>query len=137
MKKINFNQLFLNSISQSKRNNSYRYLKKLNKLDNKIKYKNKLLLNFSSNDYLGLSQNKIIKNETIKIINKYGIGSGSSRLVSGNYDFHEETESFLAKKKKSESCLIFSTGYLANYYILSTIFNSKFSKENLLFFQIN
>ena len=98
MKKINFNQLFLNSISQSKRNNSYRYLKKLNKLDNKIKYKNKLLLNFSSNDHLGLSQNKIIKNETIKIINKYGIGSGSSRLVSGNYDFHEETESFLAKK---------------------------------------
>ena len=97
MKKINFNQLFLNSISQSKRNNSYRYLKKLNKLDNKIKYKNKLLLNFSSNDYLGLSQNKIIKNETIKIINKYGIGCGSSRLVSGNYDFHEETESFLAK----------------------------------------
>ena len=129
MKKINFNQLFLNSISQSKRNNSYRYLKKLNKLDNKIKYKNKLLLNFSSNDYLGLSQNKIIKNETIKIINKYGIGSGSSRLVSGNYDFHEETESFLAKKKKSESCLIFSTGYLANYSILSTIFNSKIFKR--------
>ena len=60
------------------------------------------MLNFSSNDYLGLSENRYLKNQTIKMIKKYGIGSGSSRLVSGNYDLHEETESILAKKKKSE-----------------------------------
>ena len=90
MKKINFNQFFFNSVSELKKKNLDRSLKLLPKIDPiKVKYKQKTLLNFSSNDYLGLSQNKTIKNDTIKIIKKYGSGSGSSRLVSGNFDFHE------------------------------------------------
>jgi len=92
------------------------------------------LLNFSSNDYLGLSQNNIIKRDTIKIIKKYGIGSGSSRLVSGNFDFHEKIESDLAKKKKSEAVIIFSTGYLANYSILSSILSSNIFKKSPIVF---
>ena len=135
MKKINFNQFFFNSISELKRKNLDRSLKLLTKIDPiKVKYKQKTLLNFSSNDYLGLSQNKTIKNDTIKIIKKYGIGSGSSRLVSGNFDFHEKTEKELAKKKKSEAAIIFSTGYLANYSILSSIFNSNIFKKNPIVF---
>ena len=135
MKKINYDQFFFNSLNELKKKGLDRYLKTLIKIDPiKVKYKNRVLLNFSSNDYLGLSQSNIIKRDAIKIIKKYGIGSGSSRLVSGNFDFHEKIESDLAKKKKSEVALIFSTGYLANYSILSTIFSSNIFKKNPIVF---
>ncbi len=135
MKKINFDQLFFNSILELKKKSLDRHLRLLTKIDTvKIKYKRKTLLNFSSNDYLGLSQNNTIKNDTIKIIKKYGIGSGSSRLVSGNFDFHEKIECELAKKKKSETTIIFSTGYLANYSILSSILSSNIFKKNPIVF---
>ena len=135
MKKINYDQFFFNSLNELKIKGLDRYLKTLIKIDPiKVKYKNRVLLNFSSNDYLGLSQNNIIKRDTIKIIKKYGIGSGSSRLVSGNFDFHEKIESDLAKKKKSEVAIIFSTGYLANYSILSTIFSSNIFKKSPIVF---
>ena len=135
MKKINYDQFFFNSLNELKIKGLDRHLKTLIKIDPiKIKYRNRVLLNFSSNDYLGLSQNNIIKRDTIKIIKKYGIGSGSSRLVSGNFDFHEKIENDLAKKKKSEAAIIFSTGYLANYSILSTIFSSNIFKKNPIVF---
>ena len=135
MKKINYDQFFFNSVNELKIKGLDRYLKTLIKIDPiKVKYKNRVLLNFSSNDYLGLSQNNIIKHDTIKIIKKYGIGSGSSRLVSGNFDFHEKIESNLAKKKKSEAAIIFSTGYLANYSILSSILSSNIFKKSPIVF---
>ena len=135
MKKINYDQFFFNSLNELKIKGLDRYLKTLIKIDPiKIKYQNRVLLNFSSNDYLGLSQNNIIKRDTIKIIKKYGIGSGSSRLVTGNFDFHEKIENDLAKKKKSEAAIIFSTGYLANYSILSSILSSNIFKKNPIVF---
>ena len=75
-----------------------------------------------------------MKNDTIRVIKKHGIGSGSSRLVSGNFDFHEKIESLLAKKKRSQSSIIFSTGYLANYSVLSSILSSDvFTKTPIVF----
>ena len=131
MKKSIFDQLFFNEYRESKKKGLDRKLKTLTKISQiKIRYNNKVLLNFSSNDYLGLSENRYLKNQTIKMIKQYGIGSGSSRLVSGNYDLHEETESILAKKKNSEDSLIFSTGYLVNYSVLSSIFNSDIFKKS-------
>ena len=135
MKKINYDQFFFNSLNELKIKGLDRYLKTLIKIDPiKIKYQNRVLLNFSSNDYLGLTQNNIIKRDTIKIIKKHGIGSGSSRLVSGNFDFHEKIEKDLAKKKKSDAAIIFSTGYLANYSILSSIFSSNIYKNSPIVF---
>ena len=100
----------------------------------RVEINNCEMVNFSSNDYLGLSQNKIMKNDTIRVIKKHGIGSGSSRLVSGNFDFHEKIESLLAKKKRSQSSIIFSTGYLANYSVLSSILSSDvFTKTPIVF----
>ena len=135
MKKINYDQFFFNSLNELKIKGLDRYLKTLIKIDPiKVKYRNRVLLNFSSNDYLGLSQNNIIKRYTIKIIKKYGIGSGSLRLVVGNFDFHEKIENDLAKKKKSEAAIIFSTGYLANYSILSSILSSNIFKKSPIVF---
>ena len=135
MKKFNFDQIFLRSILELRKKNLDRSLKSLKKISSiKVKYKDKILINFSSNDYLGLSQNKIMKNDTIRVIKKHGIGSGSSRLVSGNFDFHEKIESLLAKKKRSQSSIIFSTGYLANYSVLSSILSSDvFTKTPIVF----
>ena len=135
MKKLNFDKIFLRSILELRKKNLDRSLKSLKKISSiKVKYKDKILINFSSNDYLGLSQNKIMKNDTIRVIKKHGIGSGSSRLVSGNFDFHEKIESLLAKKKRSQSSIIFSTGYLANYSVLSSILSSDvFTKTPIVF----
>ncbi len=134
MKKINFNNLFFNSVLELKKNNLYRNLRSIERGNfTKIKYNGNNLLNFSSNDYLGLSQNNFIKNNTIKIIKKYGIGSGSSRLVSGNFDLHENIEKIIARKKNTESALVFSTGYLVNYSVLSTILNSGIFKNPIVF----
>ena len=49
--------------------------------------KNKRILNFSTNDYLNLSNHPYVKEKAIKATEKYGAGSGSSRLVSGTLQF--------------------------------------------------
>ena len=64
---------------------------------------NKSLISFSCNDYLGLSQNTEVIEAGIKAIKKYGVGSGASRLVSGNNFLYEKLEYLLASFKNSEA----------------------------------
>lgn len=74
-------------------------------------------IDFSSNDYLGFSQAKIIFNETHEfLINNKIIQNGAtgSRLLSGNHKLYQETEDFIAKFHHSETALIFNSGYDAN-----------------------
>jgi 8-amino-7-oxononanoate synthase len=52
---------------------------------------------------------------------RYGVGTGASRLICGHMDVHEELEAALARMKGAESCLTFSSGYLANLGILATL----------------
>jgi 8-amino-7-oxononanoate synthase len=69
------------------------------------------LLNFSANDYLGLANHPALKEAAIRAIEKYGVGSGSSRLVCGSLAPFHELEEALAEFKKTEAALVFSTGY--------------------------
>src|SRR2546428_10314458 len=71
------------------------------------------LLNFSSNDYLGLANDPVLKEAAIKGIERYGAGSGASRLVCGSLAPHHELEQALAAFKGAEAALVFSTGYAA------------------------
>ena len=71
------------------------------------------MLNFSSNDYLGLANDPSLKAAAIKAIKEFGIGSGSSRLISGSLAPHVQLEAALAEFKGTEACLTFSTGYAA------------------------
>jgi 8-amino-7-oxononanoate synthase len=81
---------------------------------------NRELIDFSSNDYLGLSQHPQIKNALLEAIQKdIPLGATGSRLLSGNLDMHADVEEFLAKAFNSESALLFSSGYLANLATLS------------------
>lgn len=81
----------------------------------------KKLINFCSNDYLGLANNEKIKEAAIQGIKKYGIGSGGSHLVSGHFKVHQELEEILADFTKQEKALLFSSGYSANLGIFSAL----------------
>ncbi|MBA4150250.1 MAG: 8-amino-7-oxononanoate synthase [Verrucomicrobia bacterium] len=73
----------------------------------------KTFLNFSSNDYLGLANELALKEAAIKAIERYGAGSGASRLICGSLAPHCELEDLLAQFKNCEAALTFSTGYAA------------------------
>ena len=70
------------------------------------------LLNFSSNDYLGLANDSRLKAAASEAIEKFGVGAGASRLISGSLGPHHELEESLAAFKKTEAALVFSTGYV-------------------------
>jgi 8-amino-7-oxononanoate synthase len=69
------------------------------------------LLNFSSNDYLGLANDSRLTQAAIRATEKYGAGSGASRLVCGSLAPHHELEERLALFKGAEAALSFSSGY--------------------------
>lgn len=76
-----------------------------------VEWRGHLLLNFSSNDYLGLSASDELKTAMTEAVARYGVGSGASRLVCGNHPAHEELEATLAAFKGTEAALTFSSGY--------------------------
>ena len=69
------------------------------------------LLNFSSNDYLGLADHPALKEAAMRAVETFGAGSGASRLICGSLAPHHELEETLAAFKGAESALTFSTGY--------------------------
>jgi 8-amino-7-oxononanoate synthase len=89
-----------------------------------IKIDDKELINFSSNDYLGLANHEQLKAHMKKAIDEYGIGAGSSQLVVGYSEPHEKLEHKLASFLKREAALVFSTGYQANLAVASVLINS-------------
>jgi 8-amino-7-oxononanoate synthase len=80
-------------------------------LGTRIQIGGRTLLNFSSNDYLGLANDPILKEAAIKAVEKFGAGSGASRLICGSLAPHLELEEALADFKDAEAALSFSTGY--------------------------
>ena len=88
---------------------------------NLIKINGKWLINFSNNDYLGLSQDISIKKAIINGIKKYGNGGTSSNLVSGHTEVHQNIEVITKNNIGFESSILFSSGYLANLGLITTI----------------
>ncbi len=80
------------------------------------------VLNFCSNNYLGLADDPRLRWAAVECIEQEGVGSGASRLVCGNMAAHRELEESIARFKGEESCLLFSTGYMANVGIISSVF---------------
>lgn len=72
------------------------------------------VLNFCSNDYLGLAADPRLSKAAEKALGVFGLGSGASRLVTGNQTEHELLEEELAAFKKTRQALLFSCGYMAN-----------------------
>ncbi|MFL0797598.1 MAG: 8-amino-7-oxononanoate synthase [Cellvibrionaceae bacterium] len=82
---------------------------------------NKQLINFASNDYLGLANHPDIQHAFIKAAEAYGVGSGASHLVCGHSREHHALEEELAAFTGRDRALLFSTGYTANIAVLNTL----------------
>ena len=73
----------------------------------------KQLINFASNDYLGLASDPHLREAATKAIAEFGVGAGASRLISGTHSSHVRLEAALAKWKGTEAALSFGSGYAA------------------------
>src|SRR5437588_12706625 len=71
------------------------------------------LINFSSNDYLGLANDSRLRDAAIDAINEFGVGAGASRLISGTQSPHVRLERALAEWKGTDDALCLSSGYAA------------------------
>ena len=81
------------------------------------------LINFSSNDYLGLAGSDELGEAMIEGVQRFGVGSGASRLVCGNLSPHMRLEDAIAKFKGSEAALAFSSGYATAMGVIPALCN--------------
>lgn len=81
----------------------------------------KTLINFCSNDYLGLANDDRIKEAMIQGVKEYGVGSGAAHLISGHTAAHHELEEALAEFTGRSRALLFSTGVMANQGIIGAL----------------
>ena len=81
----------------------------------------KPVLLLCSNNYLGLADHPRVREAAAEAAMRYGAGSGASRLVSGNMTIHRRLEEQLAAFKRSDACLLFGSGYLANMGVVSAL----------------
>ncbi|VAX41038.1 8-amino-7-oxononanoate synthase [hydrothermal vent metagenome] len=91
----------------------------------------KCLLNFSANDYLGLSNAPRLLQAAKSALDKYGVGAGASALVSGRTPEHHQLEKRLATFEETEAALLFPTGYAANIGIITALVND--DSETVIF----
>jgi len=89
----------------------------------------KKVLNFCSNNYLGLADDPRLAQAAADALKHEGFGSGASRLVCGNMTSHRKLEDALAKFEGTERCLFFTSGYMANVGIIPALFG----REDIIF----
>lgn len=82
---------------------------------------NKNSLDFSTNDYLGLSKHSELRKVAADAALEYGVGATGSRLFSGNFEMFEKFEVQIACDKHAEAALIFNSGFQANISALSSL----------------
>ncbi len=85
----------------------------------------KPVLNFCSNDYLGLSRHPLLRERAAAFMARYGAGATASRLVCGNLDCYESLERKVAELKGAEAALILNSGYQANLAVISSLADRK------------
>ncbi len=100
----------------------------------RISIQNREYANFSTNDYLGLAHHPVVIERIKEWTDKYGAGSESSRLVTGNITPFHSVEKKIAKLKGAESSLIFPSGFQANASILQALLNRQILRTAPLVF---
>jgi len=89
--------------------------------DSQVMADHEILMNFCSNDYLGLSKHPLLRERAGEFLERFGAGSTASRLICGNFVCFEEVEKKLAMLKGTEAALLFNSGYQANGSLLPAL----------------
>ncbi len=79
------------------------------------------LVNFCSNDYLGLANHPKVQEAFVSAAKRWGVGSGASHLVCGHSRVHHQLEEALAAFTGRARALLFSTGYMANLGVINAL----------------
>ena len=79
------------------------------------------VVSFASNDYLGLTAHPAVKAAAIEATQRWGAGSGASRLVVGSRPIHHELEDAIAQWRGTDAAVLFPTGFAANLGLLATL----------------
>jgi 8-amino-7-oxononanoate synthase len=74
-----------------------------------------------SNNYLGFADHPRVRSAAAEAATRYGVGAGASRLVSGNMTLHRRLEDRLATFERTERCVLFGSGYLANTGVIAAL----------------
>ena len=115
---------YQDELRQLQKQTCERKLTSLNKEGKYIYIEGKRYLNLSSNDYLGIAEDKnVIKNFTKN--SDYSFGSASSRLLTGGTEIYSKLEELLSALFNKEKALIFNSGYHANVGIMSALLSKK------------
>jgi 8-amino-7-oxononanoate synthase len=86
-----------------------------------VEFAGRRIVNFSSNDYLGLATEPALREAAKQAIDQYGLGAGASRLITGTLSPHVRLEEKLAEWKRTEAALAFSSGYAAATGVLGAL----------------
>jgi 8-amino-7-oxononanoate synthase len=106
--------------------NWYRSVKSIKSLPGAVvELEGRNVINFASNDYLGLASDRRLIQAAIEATKEHGTGSTGSRLLSGHRELHRELEIAIASLKQTEDALVFSSGYLANLGTIAALVGQK------------
>jgi 8-amino-7-oxononanoate synthase len=94
----------------------------------------KKLINFSSNDYLGLAKHPLLLARSHEYAKRWGVGAASSRLVTGNIDAYAELENQIATALGKPSALILGSGYQTNISVLEALLDADVLTQKALVF---
>lgn len=112
------------SLEQLDRAQAIRKLRQLQSpQSSNIQIEDRSILNFSSNDYLGLANDKRLIVAAQAAAENYGVGAGASHLIVGHNEVHSKLEQLVAECTGHESAIVFSSGYAANMAVISTLLN--------------
>jgi 8-amino-7-oxononanoate synthase len=110
-------------IADLKQRSLYRRLRTIDAVDGaRVSRTNRTLVNFASNDYLGLTQHPELRMAAAEAARRFGAGSGASRLITGTLAIHSELEARLAVFKQTPAALTFESGYAAALGTIPALF---------------
>ncbi|MBN1254798.1 MAG: 8-amino-7-oxononanoate synthase [Deltaproteobacteria bacterium] len=115
--------IFLSAaLEEIKEQNLYRRLRTIQGAQSAtVHLEGKKVVLLSSNDYLGLAAHTLLQKAAIQTLERYGCGAGASRSISGTMEPHRVLEERIADFKGCEAALLFSSGYMANLGLLTTL----------------
>ncbi len=109
-------------LKEIKANKLFRIMRKVESIQKPVvRIDGRDIILMCSNNYLGLANHPALIKKAISGIKRYGVSAGASRLISGNMTPHEQLEHDISVFKKTESSLVFNSGYDANTGIISAI----------------